>query len=322
MADQTLGTRADLLADIEALPDDELLALAYSFSQSDARLRLYLQLFRARTGERAQLAACLLCFDLAQRGDAAMAAQFGFLRGTLQALARVEAMVSRLTGGHAYLCQVWAQCAAMLGDAHDAVSHEAPGVAEAWGFLRADDTPIAGAFALLDDSDLPAASLEVDVAQMWAIYVAGCTAFFGSGGATPSYDGSLGFRLGGVHGQARAQTFLNALDQCVEFVPPARGMRPLLLLAWGLSLRGRGLLGQINRRRQHLLAAGIVAFAQAQGTSASVAGALGPLYSDAGTWSRIAEFLLHNVQWSQNAPQHDSKNQAHAEAYVEAHMPR
>ena len=317
MADQTHSNQASLLAGIEALPDDDLLALAYTFGQNEERLRVYLQLFRRRTGERAQLAACLLCFDLARRGDAAMAAQFAYLRGTLQALAGDEALVTKLTGQHAYLCQVWAHCMAMLDNGQGAVSHEAPGAAEAWGYLRAGD-----ALDLLTDDDLPAARLEVNVADMWAIYVAGCAAFFGSSGAPLTYDSSMGFRMGGVHGQARAQAFLSALDQCYEFVPPARGMRPLVLLAWGLSLRGRGLLGQINRRRQHLLAAGLVAFAAANTCTASVAGVLGPLYSDANTWARMAAFLRDYVRWYKAAPQHDLSDQAQAEAYVEAHMPQ
>jgi hypothetical protein len=306
---------AHLMNAIGSLPDDELLALAYTFSQNEMRLRVYLELFRSRSGERAQFAASLLCFDLARRGDAAMGVQFGYLRGTLQALRADPQWVMHLMGDHAYLCEVWGQCASVLDQQNDAAM-DAPGAAEAWGFLRADDAPIAGSLALLNDEDVAPEALEVDYETMWRSYVAGCDQFFGGGAGKMVYDGSMGFRMRGHHGQARAQAFLNVLDGCYQFVTPAKGMRPLLLLSWGLSLKTRGLLGQANKRRHHLLGEGLQAFAQAGPHVAEVAAVLGPLYADPGTWESIAALVTGYVRWCHTLGGLDLSARAHVDAYL------
>ncbi len=303
--EQTIANlRAVWLKDVGSLPDDELLALAYAFSHSSDRLRVYLELFRGRVGERAQFAASLICFDLAQKGDGAMAAQFAFLRGTLQALSSNENLVAHLVGDQAYLCALWAQCSQTLADAEAASGHDGAGVAEELGVLRAEDAPIAGSLNLLTDDDLDPTALQVDEEAMWRSYVIACEQFFGSGAQMASYDGSMGFRMRNHHGQARAQAFDLALEHCQSFVPPARGMRPLLLMAWGLSLKARGLLGQPNKRRHHLLTQGLQAFVQAKDEVAQVAQVLGPLYAVLDTWPNIAMLL---AQYAQYLRQHGQK---------------
>jgi len=310
------NARAALLEDIGRLPDDELLALAYSFSHSEARLRVYLELFRQRSGERAQFAACLICFDLAQRGDVAMAAQFAYLRGTLWQLGQTPDMAAHLVGDHAYLCALWQRCSQALADLEGPASHDAPGVAEAYGILRAADAPLAGALDLLTDDDLSAEALQVDEEAMWQSYVRACEQFFGNGTSQASYDGSMGFRLRGHHGQARAQAFSMALEQGEQFVPPAKGMRPLLLLTWGLSLKPRGLLGQPNKRRQHLLCAGLWAFLEAGPQVAQVAEVMGPLYAEPDAWPQIAALLGQYQQFVAARPQGAMAPQKAIESFV------
>lgn len=289
--DSSSSLHASWLEDVALLPDDELLALAYTFSHSAARLRVYLELFRARMGERAQFAACLICFDLAQKGDPQMASQFAFLQGTLVSLSRNKEWVQQLVGDQGYLYALWTQCSQSLTHVSEPLAHDAPGVAESYGILRPTDAPVVGHLQLLGDDDLDAETLEVDEQAMWSSYVQACEQFFGSGARVTTYDGSMGFRLRGHHGQARAQAFDVALEHCQKFVAPARGMRPLLLLAWGLSLKARGLLGQPNKRRQHLITQGLTAFVLAAKDVAQVAQVLGPLYADADVWPGIAELL-------------------------------
>jgi diadenosine tetraphosphatase ApaH/serine/threonine PP2A family protein phosphatase len=310
--------RAAHLADIGQLPDDDLLALAYTFSHNEARLRVYLEVFRGRTGSRAQFAACLICFDLAQRGDAAMGAQFGYLRGTLEALSADEALVGQLVGTHSYLCDLWARCASALRHAPSAAGHDAPGSAELLGYLRAQDAPLAGAIDLLTDDDLDPQALEVDREAMWQNYVRGCEEFFGSGINQAIYDSSMGFHLRGHHGQARAQAFDHVLEHCQEFVAPAKGMRPLLLLCWGLSLKPRGLLGQANRRRQHLLQAGIEAFIDAGEATRDVAAVLSPLYAEPDAWRQISQLLGQYQQYAALQPKANMPKHQHVEAFVAA----
>lgn len=320
-----VSLRAAWLQDVGSLPDDDLLALAYSFAHSAERLRIYLELFRGRAGLRAQFAACLICFDLAQKGDAAMAAQFAFLQGTLMDLAKNQNLASELVGQHAYLCALWAQCHEALKQSSTPEAQDAPGTAEAFGFLRAQDAPLAGSIDLLTDDDLSPEALEVDEAAMWRVYVQGCEQFFGAGAHLATYDGSMGFRLRGHHGQARAHSFDLALEHCQRFVAPARGMRPLLLMAWGLSLKSRGLLGQPNKRRQHLLIEGLMGFVQATPEVTQVAQVMGPLYADVDTWPQIAMFVAQYAQylreWRRESKDRPLDYRATIETFVTDVMP-
>ena len=318
--DRTL--RNQHISEVGNLPDDELLALAYSFAQNPQRLRHYLELFRTRAGARAQLAACLLCYDLARRGDSAMGAQFGYLQSTLLALSKDETLVAHLLGDHAYLCETWSQCKAFLATNGSEASQDAPGEAESWGHLRAADAPLAGELNLLSDLDVPELDTHVDMEAMWQTYVRGCEAFFGSGIERASYDSSMGFKLRGHHGQARAQAFLQVLDSCEKFVAPARGIRPLLLLAWGLSLKPRGLLGQPNKRRQHLLTQGLEALIASGAEMAEVAHVMGPLYADATTWRDIVDLSLGYYVWSQRRPGLPTRAASTITHYIEGLMPQ
>jgi hypothetical protein len=250
-----------------------------------------------------------------------MAAQFAYLRGTLWQLGQTPNMVAHLVGQHAYLSALWQQCAQALQDLEGPASHDAPGVAEAYGLLRPLDAPLAGSLDLLTDDDLSAETLEVDEEAMWRSYVRACEQFFGSGVAQASYDGSMGFRLRGHHGQARAQAFSQALEQCEKFVPPAKGMRPLLLLTWGLSLKPRGLLGQPNKRRQHLLSAGLQAFLLAGPEVAQVAEVMGPLYAEADAWPQIAALLGQYQQFVAARPEGTLGQEQAIEAFVTGFMP-
>lgn len=313
--------QAAYLQDIGQLPDDDLLALAYTFSHNQSRLRVYLELFRGRTGLRAQFAACLICFDLAQRGDAVMGGQFAYLRGTLLQLSLADNMVAHLVGNHSYLCELWAQCATVLRQEDTPVSHDAPGVAESFGFLRAQDAPLAGALDLLTDDDIDPSALEVDHEAMWKDYVRGCEDFFGSGINQAIYDSSMGFHLRGHHGQARAQSFDQVLERCQEFVAPAKGMRPLLLLTWGLSLKPRGLLGQPNKRRQHLLKVGIETFMMAGQTVHDVALVLSPLYAEPDAWRQISQLLGLYQQYSCLHPCDKTSRSEHLEEFIVSFVP-
>lgn len=303
------GPREQLLAGLRALADDDLLALAYAFAHSPGRLRLYLEVFRARTGARAQLAASLICYDLAAHGDAAMGEQFAYLRGTIESLMGDQALVGSLMGDNPYLRTLWGQCTAAL--AQSAHADEPPELTPA--YLTTGEAPLAGSLQLLQDDDLPEAALQVDVEALWQRYIGGCAAFFGGGPGQARYDAALGFRLGGTDGQARAEAFLQVLEACREHVRPARGMRPLLLLAWGQALRPRNFFGQLNRRREALLASGLRAYAEAHLDVATVADVLGPLSADAHVWPRMAALLQAFVVW-RGDPRHAGAPLAEAAA--------
>src|SRR5690606_24059349 len=59
-----------------ALDVEELLALCYSFQKDSFRLGVYLDVLRRKGGQKAQAAACLVCFDLARRGERSFEGEF------------------------------------------------------------------------------------------------------------------------------------------------------------------------------------------------------------------------------------------------------
>ncbi len=65
---------------------EDLVDLCYARTSDSLRTAVYLESLRGRPGEQAQVAACLLCFDLARRGDERREAELQFLLPTLDHL--------------------------------------------------------------------------------------------------------------------------------------------------------------------------------------------------------------------------------------------
>jgi hypothetical protein len=65
---------------------EDLVDLCYARASEPLRTSVYLEALRGRPGEQAQVAACLLCFDLARRGDERREAEVQFLLPTLEHL--------------------------------------------------------------------------------------------------------------------------------------------------------------------------------------------------------------------------------------------
>lgn len=99
--------REALVAGLEALDTPEVLALCQRFSRQTERLALYLEVLRRRTGSRAQLAAALVCFDLARQGAPAAQRELTALLPTLRELARDVRLVGTLLGEDPYLVRLW-----------------------------------------------------------------------------------------------------------------------------------------------------------------------------------------------------------------------
>jgi hypothetical protein len=102
--------RDEFRAELRALETPELLALCARFGRDPARLAFYLALFRARSGERAQFAACLVCFDIARQGSQAAQREFHALAPTMVAIAQDPAVVAELLAGDPYLEAQWQEC--------------------------------------------------------------------------------------------------------------------------------------------------------------------------------------------------------------------
>jgi hypothetical protein len=88
--------REQWIAELRALETPELLALCLTMHGSRQRMRLYLTLLRIRMGVWAQLASCLVCFDLARQGAELAQREFSALAPTIVELARDPTLTADL----------------------------------------------------------------------------------------------------------------------------------------------------------------------------------------------------------------------------------
>ena len=86
---------ASLRENAAALDVDDVVDLCYAKNPDPLRVSIYLEALRGRGGEKAQIAACLLCFDLARRGDERREAELHLL------LPSIDRLIQRdLAGEH------------------------------------------------------------------------------------------------------------------------------------------------------------------------------------------------------------------------------
>ena len=290
---QEQAQEEQLRQEIAGLADDEILALCYAFKGKAARLRLYIDVLRRRGGQRAQFAACLICFDLARQGDPSFQREFIFLADTMRELAANQGLVTALLSGDDYLSFIWELCQAALAEMDPLEAAEAPTVQPAGPLAELD---------LLRDADFQDFGVATDDSTLWRRFDDAVEGFLGGVMGLPVYERGAGFRLANSKDVERIETFLSRLDSLRDAVPPARGFRALVLLFYGTQLRSRGLFGTVNSRKQQLLRDGIREFITSGLDVWEIAGVLGPMHAGADVWERIAEVLLDYLSWQSLNP--------------------
>ncbi len=254
--------RERLLDGLRALETNELLQLCLKVRGSPARLRLYLGLLRSRGGVRAQLAACLVCFDLAKQGDIMAQREFTALAPTMSQLAQDVGLVAELLGGDPYLEETWSACRLAL---------EGSDPREQLHALDedADAVPV-GELDLLSDEDLDAdfgvefsfgpptqaVQDEVEREAAQAEYAALLAKHLGQ---EPEHGlfSEGGFATASGRDLDRLEGFLERSAAWASRVPTARGLSSLGNLFLATHLRMRTLFGKRNPRRQKALRTGL-----------------------------------------------------------------
>ena len=302
---QEQAPEEQLRQEVAGLADDEILALCYAFKGKNARLRLYIDVLRRRGGQRAQFAACLICFDLARQGDPSFQREFIFLADTIRALAANAGLVAALLGGDDYLTFIWELCQAALAEMDPLEAAEPiAGVGEPSAPLAEID--------LLGDADFQDFGVATDDGTLWRRFDDAVEGFLGGVVGLPVYERGAGFRLANSKDVERIETFLARLESLRDAVPPARGFRALVLLFYGTQLRSRGLFGTVNTRKQQVLREGLREFASSGLDVWEIAGVLGPMHAGNDVWERIAEVLLDYLRWQSLNP---NKTGAAIDAY-------
>src|SRR5690606_37424078 len=180
------ASREALRQSLEALETSDLLALGARFSRDTERLVLYLEVLRGRSGPKAQLAACLICFDLARQGHETAQQDFFHLIPTFRALANDPALVEDLLGGDAHLRDLWR-------DSQKALADDDP---RDMGEGLTADAPLAGEIDLVSELDIDIdlgayidASRKADHAKAFAKVVARKLGYDLENGILPTTSG-------------------------------------------------------------------------------------------------------------------------------------
>lgn len=283
-----------LKREVSQLPVNEILALCYTFAQKPERLRLYLDVLRSRGGQRAQFAACLICFDLARQGDVALQREFVFLAGAIKDLALNQAFVEALLEDDPYLTFIWELMLAQLEEmdqrfATDAAVEPAP--------TPATEVATLDLFAEEDlELELGDFAIEVDEARLRQQFHTAVDTFLGKIAHYPAYHPHGGFRLGHRGDTERMDTFLQQLDSLREVVPNAGAFRALTLLYYGTHMRSKSLFGRLNERKAALLREGLREFERSGQQMWQVASVI-QTHGQPHAWEKMVEVMLDYTHW-------------------------
>ncbi|MEW5855536.1 MAG: hypothetical protein AB2A00_42575 [Myxococcota bacterium] len=311
-----------------ALDVEEILALCFSFSADPVRLTVYLDVLRRKGGQKAQAAACLVCFDLARRGDERFQAEFLSLVPVLVRFlapngAEGPHPVDELLGQTPYLHALWSDLEPRLR-ARDTRLDDArvEEVIEITDVTEVHELDLLDAGDLEDLSDLDV--LVVDDENLWSQWRVALDRFLGFGNAPAGIEGPLipaGFRADTKTELQRVEQLHTDALSLAEHVGQARSMLPLVELFLASHMRARNFFGTRNKAREALLKAGLEHFtALPTPDLMDCAGWLSEPYAAPFAWEKVAELLLDYVAFVGSLPR--LPDVGLAEAYLAASRPQ
>lgn len=305
--------REALRQTLSSLETADLLALGARFSRDTERLVLYLEVLRSRHGPKAQLAACLICFDLAREGHQAAQQDFFALIPTFRDLATDPALVEGLLAGDAHLLSLWE--ASQLALSNDDPRQDGDGLAA--------DAPLAGEIDLVSDMEIDIdlgtfidASRKEEHAQAFSKIVADQLGYDIEQGILPT---TSGLAMETAREIDEVEAFLREATLFSQTVPLARGLVSLGQLFVAVHLRRQRMFGRPNPRRQEALRAGLLNLPADEPWPLVAAAAL---IEEEGTaivsrFQKVSEILLDYLGFC-STQQLDPLGPAAVDAYVQA----
>jgi len=284
----------ELRAALADLAVEDVLALCYRFRTDLGRLRLYLDVLRQRPGQRAALAAALICFDLAQQGHTTAQTEFEALAVTLRQFDRAEQAASELIAGSPYLVEMWPRCKYALREID-------PRLAGDEALARAAEAIEVDLFdeAELDDFDSLIVE-EIDPFALAARYQRTVDEFFATYVEPLPPLGSRGLFARTRGDLDRLEAFVRELDSVRDYVPAACAMLALVKLFIGSHLRAKTFWGKPNLRKQELLASGLRHFATCDEHVFVTAAYFTGRDADTHAWAKVAQVVLDFIRWVQH----------------------
>lgn len=314
-----------------ALDVEEILDLCFAFSKDPVRLLVYLDVLRAKGGQKSQAAACLLCFDLARRGDSRFEAEFLALVPVMEAFAGGGEAQRRallgLLGESDYLRELWRDLEARLRSHDRRAEVDLDAEAEAIELELFDETDLLeieldGLDEISSDDEAQRLLWLSALDQLYS-FEAGLHAMFRMGSTTLSMNGGL---------FADTREDMNRLEAARESarslgdrVPEANEMLPVLDLFLAAHTRARNLFGRKNRQREAHLEAGLARFAALERPPDVAVTWLLPPTSSPPAWEKVAEVLLDYVAFlgeRAEGGEGGGSPQALAKAYLASSRPQ
>ncbi|AKU93181.1 hypothetical protein [Vulgatibacter incomptus] len=305
--------RESLRRELQALDTPELLALGARMRRDPSRLSLYLGILRARPGHKAQLAACLICFDLARLGQASAERDFHALIPTLRGLAGDPLLLTEMIGDDPFLLGLWGAC-------RQAIDADDP--RESTAGLEAN-VPLVGELDLLSDleldldlSRLADAARREENGRAFAKLTARQLGYDLENDRMPEWSGmstSTGREVDAL------EEYLRQASTYAPSVPLARGLSSVGQLFLASHLRRRSLFGKPNHRRIEALRAGLSALPSDRPDSLATAAGLFEEEGEAviERFQKVSELLLDYVRFC-SIREADPLHPGAVEAYIEA----
>ncbi|MCP4501713.1 MAG: hypothetical protein GY822_17270 [Deltaproteobacteria bacterium] len=336
-----------------ALDVEDILDLCYSFAQDPVRLRVYLDALRSKGGIKAQAAACLICFDLARRGDRSFENEFLTLVPVMQEFILPELVPSDestlvdddsldfkdmmedapvakrpidvLVGDNAFLSGLLRELEKSLElldprrePVHVESFSSATGRTEAVELNLFDENELSDLDIELGDLDI----LEETDSALQEAWQTALDAFIV--GPPPNALGikrTVGFF-------AKDKVHISELEKlhraAVSLEAPVERARHLLALTdlfFASHLRAKNLFGKRNRERDRYLEDGLERFAKMETPPDDVVSWLSPPTAGESAWPKVAEILLDycahlGSQDSQMLPHGGGDEAALAKSYI------
>lgn len=280
--------------------------------RSPARLALYLEVLRERTGGRAQLAACLVCYDLARLGHATAQRELFALIPTIRALAGDPELVAELAGDDPYLLSLWDGCRKTL--AGDDPREHRDNLAAQSDFPAEVDL-ISDLEAELDLARLADDARNEEHARAFAFLTAEQLGYDFENDVMPTVSGLSTNTSGQVE---RFENYLRQAQAYATTVPLAKGVACLGQLFLAAHLRRHRFFGTPNPRRVEALRQGLLELPDDPGPLAAAAG----LVEEEGEpvverFQKVSEILLDYLRFCSQR-EIDPLDAATVDAYVNA----
>ncbi len=274
-----------------ALDVEDIVDLCCSSKQHDnLRVSIYLEALRKKSGEKAQLAACMLCFDLARHGDERRDVEVSLLLPVVEQLGLDDprGLVKSLTDKGDAVLALWSELLFTARTRDLRTSSPVP--------TLDDDDGIAIDIDLFGDDDL----VDLDAALEDVL-----DATFVDAEAQDAFDGAFDrqWPVGSLMFSAESGADLDRLAKLQETarswsssVPMAAELQALNALFVATHTRALGLFGRRNKKRDASLREALVAFVNLPSPPSSTAAWFIPGGDVQGAvpyaWDKMAELLI------------------------------